>query len=484
MGKNEIVFYCMNSADFPWSENARTLTRQTFNSAVLSSLICFDSNNEMRPVCLETFTWNKKNNEYILTLKQGCRFTNGRKITIEDLEFSILRTLFRNVKTDCISAFFNIIGANKIIPGQKYESGIVEGVKILNKNSLSVSLCGAYPDLIHVLTKSNNSLVPMEELKEDLINWKKWPVGIGPYEVTNEDKDFRIYTLELLDPKKYPNAPLKIHFQQERILKPDISIKDALALDDLYYEQSTLKDTLGIKILSFNYSSDLGKNPAFRKAIDLSLKRKEISETTLFKTSPLNEVLTRGSKGRIGNIESYNLEKAQKLFRKVLGSKIDQTFIVPCALDFDYLGNTYKEVICKQLKEAGLNVDFQISNSKLNPFQKEFQNSPFVLHSKIADYYEPLINFIEIKNENIEVNNYPKFSKINDLINEVKKSSSNENMIFNLEKLSSYFIENNIVVPLFEIPSVAFYNSKKIKSIGQQIGGQAFYLQNLVMKKD
>jgi oligopeptide transport system substrate-binding protein len=484
MGKNEIVFHCMNKAEFPWCENASIITRQTFNSAVLSSLASFDSNHEMKPVCLESFIWNEKNKEYIFTLKLGLYFTNGRKVTIEDLEFSILRPLFSSIKNEGNIALFNIKGAKEIISGQEYKSGIVKGLKIINKNSLSISLCCSCQNLIHILTKSNNFLVPMEELNGDLLSWKKWPVGVGPYEVTNEDKEFRTYTLELFDPKKYPNAPHKILFQQERLLKPDVSIKDALALDDLYYEQSALKDTLGVRIFSFNFSSELGKNASFRKAVSLCLRRKEISENTLLRTRPLNEFLIKGIKGRIGVEENFNLIKAQKLFQKSLGSKNDQTYIIPCSPDFDYLGIGYKEEICKQLKEAGLKVEFQISDLHSNHFQGEFQQSPFLLHSQVVDYYEPLLNFMAIQKEISEVNYYPGRSMFDELISEAKNSLNKENLITHLERLSKYFVENNVVIPLFEIPSIAYYNSKKIKSIGEQFGGQTFHLQNIVIYKN
>ena len=484
MNQNEIVFYSPTKAENPWVENAAADTRYTFNTAVLSLLVYMDSSFNIKPITLKSFHWDYKNNYYVLTLKEDLYFTNGRKVTIEDLEFSILRPFFAAVKNEGSMQLINIKGSEKISPGDTYKSGLVEGVKILSKNSLSVTPSAPNPSFMYTLTRSNNSLVPREEFKSDLLNWKRWPVGVGPYKIINEDKTDKTYTLELIDIKNYPNAPKIIIFEQERKYKPDITLKDLISAKDPSFINSKLTAPTGVRLFSFNYSTKLGSNPDFRKAVNLALHRNEVVRETYSVTYPLNEVVIKGGIGRVNSSEKYNLEESRKLFKKVLGNQNDSIFKIPYSPDHEYLGNKYKEIIKKQLNEAGFKVEFVLSSTLWNPFIGEFINSPFRLHGKGADFYDPLMTFTMFKKGSPAINSYPNDDKLEQLMEEAKESPNRDVLGSNVEKLSQYFLDNNTFIPLFEIPAIAYYNPKKIKSVGEQFGGQTFHLANIIMNRD
>ncbi len=264
MNTNEIVFYSPTKGENPWIENTAADTRYTFNTAVLSLLVYIDSNMNVKPITLQSLSWDAENKYYVLTLRENLYFTNGRKVTIEDLEFSILRPFFAEVRNEGSMQLINIKGTDKIKPGEPYKSSLVEGIKILNSTSLAVTPSALYPDLTYVLARSNNSLVPLEEFKSDLLNWKKWPVGVGPYKIIEEDKINRTYTLDLIDSKNYPNAPKTIIFELERKYKPDIALKDKLTASDNSYINKKLTAPVSMRMFSFNYSSELGNNQDFR----------------------------------------------------------------------------------------------------------------------------------------------------------------------------------------------------------------------------
>ncbi|KAB8033639.1 hypothetical protein GCL57_02725 [Fluviispira multicolorata] len=378
----------------------------------------------------------------------------------------------------------NIKGSEKINPADTYKSGLVEGVKILSRNSLSVTPSAPNPSFMYTLTRSNNSLVPLEEFEKDLLNWKKWPIGVGPYKIIDEDKINRTYTLELIDIKNYPNAPKKIIFEQERKYKPDITLKDLISFKDQSFIKTKLTAPTGVRIFSFNYSSKLGNNPDFRKAVNLALHRNEIVRETYSVTYPLNEMVIKGGIGRINSLEKYNLEESQKLFKKVLEKQNDSIFKIPYSPDHEYLGNKYKEIIKKQLNDAGLKVEFVLSTNLWNPFVGEFINSPFRLHGKGADFYDPLMTFTMFKKGSPLINGYPNDDQLEQLMEEAKESPNRDVLASNVEKLSQYFLDNNTVITLFEIPAIAYYNPHKIKSVGEQFGGQTFHLANIIMNKE
>ncbi|WP_161597565.1 hypothetical protein [Fluviispira multicolorata] len=56
MSTNEIVFYSPNKAENPWVENAAADTRYTFNTAVLGLLVYMDTDFNIKPITLQSFS--------------------------------------------------------------------------------------------------------------------------------------------------------------------------------------------------------------------------------------------------------------------------------------------------------------------------------------------------------------------------------------------------------------------------------------------
>lgn len=483
MKHNEIVYFNSTDAEAPWLQDAAADTRYTFNTAVLGLLVHMDSSFNIKPMCLESFQWDYQNKYYVLTLKSGLKFTNGRNVTIEDLEFSILRPFFAATKNQGTMHLINLKGSEKIKPGQAYQSGLVDGIKILNENSLAVVPSSPNPSFMYTLARSNYSLVPIEEFKEDLLNWKKWPVGVGPYKVTSEDRILRNYSLELVDEKNYPEAPKKIIFALEKNQKTDLTLKDASIINDISYKHTEFIAPLGIRFLAFNYSTKLGNNPDFRKAVNLALTRKPLTNMTYVPTKVLNEIVTRGVLGRINIEENHKKETAKKLFQKILGIQQNNVFKIPYTRDQEYLGDSYRNAIAQQLNEAGLRIEFIKSEVIWDVFQGDFKDSPFRMLTKGADFYDPLSTFTIFKKNSPLLNTYPNDDHLEQLMEEAKGSLNRDLLGKNVKKLSEYFIDQNIIIPILEIPSVAYFNPKKIKSVGEQFGGQTFHLANIIMQE-
>ena len=452
--------------------------------AVMGTLISIDQNGDIKPSLLESFDWDFEKNYYKLRLRKNLYFQNGRKVTVEDLEFSILRPFFARKPSDASILLFDLKGIEKVRHGQPYKSGLVEGVQILDDRTISFAPAKFNPVFLYNLARAHYSISPREEYQKDLMTWKKWPIGAGAYRIVEEDIKNRGYYLSLVDGGNFPKAPKMIYYEQERVFEPDITTKDSISAKENKYKKEKLLISLFKRVIEFNYSSYLGKSKDFRKAISLALSRREISDSTDILTFPLYEVITRGNIGRINVKEQNNLEEASRLFKKVLGSNNKKIFKIPYSPDKAYLGNEYKEKIKIQLKKAGFNVNFyEMNNNLWNIFSENFKSSPFCLVSMMVDFVDPRPTFYTYKNgsmlENTYHSNDKKFEK---LLENAKEAKSRRELNSKIEKLSWYYYENFIFVPLFESPNIAYYNPQKISSIGTQIGASMFYLHNLEIK--
>jgi oligopeptide transport system substrate-binding protein len=483
--KNDsIVYFCGNKFEYPWLENASYDCWSSFMTAVMGTLISIDNNGDIKPYLLESFDWDFEKNYYKLRLRKNLYFQNGRKVTVEDLEFSILRPFFASKPSDGSIFLFDLKGIEKIQHGQSYKSGLVEGIQILDDRTVSFAPTKFNPVFLYNLATAHYSLAPREEYESDLVTWKKWPIGVGAYRVTGEDKKNRGYYLSLVDEKSFPKAPKTIFYEQERGFEPDITTKDSISAKEKKYKKEKLLIHLSKRIIAFNFSSNLGNSKDFRKAISLALSRSEISNSTDIVSLPLYEIITRGNVGRINVNEKNDIKEASQIFKKILGTKHKKIFKIPYSPDNSYLGYRYKEIIKFQLEKAGLNVEFyEMNNNLWNIFSKDFKSSPFCLVSMMGNFIDPRPTFYAYKNGTMLTNTYnPNSSKLEKLLENAKEAGSRKELNDKVEELSLYYHENFIVVPLFEVPNIAYYNPEKISSIGTQIGASMFYLHNLEIK--
>ncbi len=479
-----IVFYCENKAETPWVYNAPANCRGSFNPAVLGLLLYIDSNADIQASSIETFDWDFNKNYYKLKLKDNLYFQNGRKVNSKDLEFSIVRYFF--TKTPNIAATFmsNLKGTEKIKRGQPYKSGLVDGIKILDESTVAITPSKPNPSFLYTLALADFALVPQEELKNDLLTWKKWPIGSGAYQIDNFNKDNNTYLLKLVKEKEYSDAPKAILFEQSRIFEPDISLKDPISAADKKYTKEIMLAPFFIRIFNFNFSSELGSNSDFRKAVSLSLSKEAISNSTKVATTPLYETTPPGGIGRINANENQNISEAIKLFKKTLGDKYkNKIFKIPFTPDDSYLGEEYKELIKKQLAIAGLHIEFFEIVNLWDPFTDRFKNSPMYLCSQGSDFFDPLVAFSKYRKGSPAKDRYPNDQILEQLIEKAKEAPSRDILHKSLINLSNYFNDNNIISPLFVVPTTAYFNPEKINSIGNQFGGMTFYLHNLKINK-
>ncbi len=480
--KKKLIYYCANRAEKPWDENSDLVCSGSFYPAVLDLLFYVDHNAELRSDILESFRWDYKNNYYKLKLKENLFFHNNRLVTAKDLEFSILRYFF--VVSPNIGNTFqlNIRGTDKIKKGEKFVSGLVEGVKVLDEKTIALIPAKANPSFLYTLTHFSFSLVPMEELDEDYITWKKWPIGLGAYKVAAFNKKEKSVILSLHNKIDYPNAADEIIFLQERKMEPDITNKDYVAARQTKYTKERLLVPMYRRIIEFNYNSELGNLKEFRRAIALAISREEIVKDTLVPTVPLYELLLSSSLGRINIKESQNIIEAKKIISLLIKNK-KSVYKIPFSEDSSYLGNQYKNTLRNQLETIGLNISFQENIKNVwDPFSIEFKNSPFYIHSTEGDYFDPILTFTKYRRGSPSKHSFLKDELIETLLEETKEAPSRDILNERLKNISRYFYEQRILIPLFEIPNIVYYKKDKIKTIGRQFGGITLYLQNIEVK--
>ena len=289
----------------PYEKRAATFTQNTFFSAVLGHLLQVSAGYDIEPGLIESYRWDFKENCYFLELQKGVIFHNGREATAADLEFTLIRSILKGDGTWESTLLMNILGADKLKSGQKYQPGMLEGIKIIGERRIRVTLASPNPAFLFTLTRSTISLVPREELEEDLNTWKRFPVGAGKYRVISESETGSKVELEVAN-KNETDIPRHVTlFTKGDYSSADILFGMVKNPDAIRFEEVINNSPFGVSILQFNFNSNIAKNDNFRMAVKYGLNRKELLIGESDK-EPVYEILPATHWGRLNVKDPYD----------------------------------------------------------------------------------------------------------------------------------------------------------------------------------
>jgi oligopeptide transport system substrate-binding protein len=462
----------------PFDRRSSVDTLYATIAPILGQLVYTTSSYDLEPGLLESFQWDYKREAYILKIKKGLKFHNGRAVSAKDLEFSLLRGFYSGKPSFFLSFLDNIEGVEAIKGDKKFESGKVSGIKILDDQTLSVKLIKPNPSFLHSLARSYFSVVPIEAFKSDYETWKTFPVGAGSYKVKDHKEKQRILTLERFNSAGSSPSIINMYYGNT---DQDSDIDIATHGEDKQIIASKKAATL--TSIYFNYQSSVASDLNFRKAISLAVEREKIVDGFEI-YEPANEFLAQHFWGRIKAEESRDLEKAKALIRKVPGLDLSKEYKIPVfngGLENPKTG-AYATVLEKQIREIGLKVKFVTSSVKF--FPESDKTTLFRLASLGADVADPLVLFGLLRGKSSPMRpHFPVNDKgYEDLFRKALLSDTFDRRVMAVKNLSKYMADNVWMVPLFEKKLMVSVDPKRVKDVGLQDGGLTFFLERTTLQ--
>ena len=298
----------------PWNAfgGSSTYIVETFASAVYGNLTGINElesgDNLNENILLEKYGCDKKN--CYLKLNKNIKFHNGREVNAYDVEFSFIRPFLNlNMREFSINALENIEGSQeffskhiniKSYPKKKFEninylSGLVKGIKIVDKYNLIIKLTRENKFIFHKLSTGFLPIIPIEEFKDDFKTWKYYPIGFGKYRVVKGDLATHEFVVKrVIDKEDIPKFV--------RFIFSDKNIGDIRVLQDMKKISEGEESFISPNIYSnggflFNFRTKLGADINFRKAISLAIDRdKVVSSSPHGVLVPDDQLLPKGAK--------------------------------------------------------------------------------------------------------------------------------------------------------------------------------------------
>ena len=460
----------------PFTKGASVDAVRATTAPILGQLIYSSNSYDLEPGLLESFRWDYDKEAYILKMREGLRFHNGRQVSTKDLEFSLLRGFYSSRRSFFVAFLNEIEGVEAIIGSKKFVSGKVSGIKIIDDRTLSIKLRKPNPLFLHLLARPYFSVVPIEEFTDDYEKWKSAPIGAGNYKVRDHNQETKTMTLEKVGDTA--SAKEIMLYYGDKPYNADIEISPVEERKNLVVS----KRAAGLTSIYFNFNNPIASDVRFRKAINIAIDRNKIA-AGVETYSPAHEFLAQHYWGRTQVKISRDTEAAKNLLKSIPG--LDLAKQHELNVFSGSLGNkkyeSYVQELVKQLAQVGLKIKLVSSDAKF--FPTDNKDTLFRLVTLGADIADPLIMLGLFRGEKSP--NRPHFpmhdKEYETLFSKAELSTTLEHRAVAVKKLSQYIQDNVWLVPLFEKKLLVSVDPKRVKSVGVQDGGLTFFLERTVL---
>lgn len=464
---NTLKVYVGNEKIAPYEFKISTGVLGAINPILYGYALKANEIQEIFPGLIEKWNFDFQDT-YTLTLGNN-KFHNGREINSKDVEFSIIRGFLSNSPNYNKIHFSDIAGVEKLKIGQKFTSGMADGIKVIDNKTLKIKLKNKNPIFLLNFTIPFVPIVPIEELRDDYFTWKSKPVGAGPYKIT---QDFRndIVVLERVDSSSSSPKFIEFHTQRKEV-DYDILFDNVLSIEkESNFKNNISKHPTDITSMFFYKQNEYGKNFNFRKAVYHAIDRDAAVGNSIV-LKPAYEMMVRPYPGRLNTSNPYNPDLAKEFANKLPKSFFENDILIGV-----YSANDeFPPVIKKQLEFIKANLDKTGLKFKFEPIQEKFPTEEIMkkyaikLWSKVVDLADPSISYGAMSDSSPYSNEMPDSNKkFENTYQNAIKATSFEARLKAIELISKAIETDALIVPIFQRYVLFRTNPKTIKSLGDQ----------------
>jgi ABC-type transport system substrate-binding protein len=469
--KKAIKIQLSNSKLKPWLALQDADSIGLFNSVVHGQALNYTPDLHIKPGYIKSWDWDFKRKIFVMRMDRTKKYSNGQPISAKDFEFVLVKPFITSLpfELDAVPLSF-IKGIDKLKRGQKFESGMVSGIRVVNDESIEIELTSGHNRFLYSLG-GLPALGPIGEFKEDLYTFRDLPVGAGSYKVTWTDPSGSTVRVEKVSPEV--EGPAAIEFYSDKSAfenGADIALGSGISRMRKYVKENpdVYTKKLGelpyaIEIMVFNFQNEAAANVNFRNAVSMAIDiDQEIEGFSAQK--PSDRIIPSSAFGYHKRGRIYDVEAAKKLFAKLPTRIRNKTHKLLCHGSPTEAPGKYYEFLKSSLESIGMKVDLVISEDITIP--KGNKDLAMVVYGRGIDV-NPLSSFAYYlpgrSNESPSSN--PEYEKA---FKNAESSQSAEVQAQMIRKLSDIIEQKKIVIPLHQRYPV-YYHKNNLRNFDSAI---------------
>ncbi len=375
-----------------------------YTAEIFGGLVTLNLDLEVVPDIAERWEITDGGRVYTFFLRDDVVFHNGRRVTADDVKYSLERAADpANFSPTVLDYLGDIVGVRDKFNGRADD---ISGVQVIDEYTLRIELTKPISYFLQQLTYTVAYVVDREQIEDDPNNWTRRPNGTGPFRV----KTFRpLEEIVLIPNDRYHLGPprvdevvfslsggsLSTRFQNDEIhvaLVPAVELAGVLSGESELSEFYRPVPQLSFFYLGFNVNEPPFDDPLVRQAFAHAIDREAINEVLFFDAAVVADgILPPTLPGYNEAISSYpyDPEKAAELLAQSRYAD-DMPRIV---LTFSGGGGDPPDNLQayqQQWREA-LGVEVEIEAIEWSAYLRELRRGTFQMYSAgwIADYPDP-----------------------------------------------------------------------------------------------
>lgn len=437
---------------------------------IFSGLVSFDRDLNIVPDIAEKWDVSDDGLVYTFHLRTNVLFHDrSRRVTASDFKFSMERALNPKTQSTVGEVYLDdLAGVTEFVTGK---AGEVSGIKVLDENTLELTLKAPNALFLDKLTYPTSYVVDRNEVKDATCfegNWTRKPNGTGPFKMKEWQLGERI-VLEpndayYLDPKPAlkkvtyllaGGSPMTM-YENDEIDITGVGLNDIERVRDPsepLNKEYVESESLDVYYIGFNTAEKPFDDPRVRRALAMALDRDLLANDILQGLfAPAKGVLPPGMPGYNDKLTGipYDPDAARKLLDEAGGPDLlkDVTLLTTGQ------GASPSDVLeaITAMWEENLGVQITIEQEEFGSFLRDLDLGNFQIFSLgwIADYPDPQ-NFLEIKFHSKSGNNETKYSNPDvDALLEKARVETDQGKRFELyQKAEETIVSDAPWVPLY-----------------------------------
>ncbi|MCY3882330.1 MAG: peptide ABC transporter substrate-binding protein [Chloroflexi bacterium] len=265
-----------------------------YTAEIFGGLVSLNLDLEVVPDIAESWEISDDGRVYTFFLRDDVVFHNGRRVTADDVKYSLERAADpANFSPTVLDYLGDIVGVRDKFNGRADD---ISGVQVIDEYTLRIELDEPVSYFLQQLTYTVAYVVDQDQIEDDPNNWTRRPNGTGPFRV----KTFRpLEEIVLIPNDRYHLGPprvdeivfslsggsLSTRFQNDEI---HIAIVPAPELAGVLSGESELAEfyrpspQLSISYLGMNVNEPPFDDPLVRQAFAHATNRQAVNEVLYF----------------------------------------------------------------------------------------------------------------------------------------------------------------------------------------------------------
>jgi len=438
---------------------------------IFDTLLTFGSGLNILNTLAEELEITNFGKTYLIYLKSGVTFHNGKTMDSEDVKASFLRILHPSSPSHAKWIFTEVEGAEEFRKGRKKD---VPGIEVIDKTKLKIHLRQPLSYFSSLLALGETSIVP-KEFAENFSSFGLNPVGSGPFlieEVVKENyiklKKYSNYYDGLypnLDELVFSIQPITPMEKVNRFLEGKLDILTDFPLskfEDLKKESIFYVPVQALKtiFIGINQAYEPLKDLRVRKALNYAINKERINQEFFGGYYQIARgILPPNILGHSLSAPqySYSPEEAKKLLKEAgFGGGLTLSLWHPST---EKAEDTILPYIIDDLSKVGIDLEVSfLPPEEIQTRRREKKRSALFLTQWLADFPHPdnfFSNLFYSKTDLMQLHYFnPEFDNLVEKARFVQDSSLREEMYQNLDRM---IIEDAAVIFLFYSKDFIFY---------------------------